>query len=382
MATHFHTGLVRRLQALGGLDRTIPDFDLMKGAGVNIFAPIDGGSGGGAGAGDLAVPVGNRTAGPPPNRGDRLKNLEEYYKAAKLHSDKNFLILPDEENTAGNLGGHTDFVLSHPVYWTTTRSANQPFVEDHPTYGKVYHVGSADDAMEMAKRENMLVFMPHPRSKGSTGYPDAVKDKPSFQHDNYRGIGFRWGMGVDGSETRLCDYRCLTLLDDMNNWVADLAAAPKYAWAITETYQKGTGDDIYANNPVNYVKLDKVPTGDDWSPIVNALKKGDYFWTSGEVLIPSYAVEGKGDKRTITVDVEWTFPLEFVEVVWGDGAKTDRQIIPATDLPPFGKHHFSIPFDATGKKWVRFAVWDSVGNGAFVQPIKLTSGPSATTAGR
>ena len=44
--------------------------------------------------------------------------------------------------------------------------------------------------------------------------------------------------------------------------------------------------------------------------------------------------------------MEWTFPLEFVEVVWGDGKKTDRQIISATDLPAFGKHHFQIPFDA------------------------------------
>ena len=70
-------------------------------------------------------------------------------------------------------------------------------------------------------------------------------------------------------------------------------------------------------------------------------------------------------------DVEWTFPLEFAEVVWGDGETTDRQIVPATDLPPFGRHRFEIPFDATGKKWVRFAVWDSAGNGALVQPIKL-----------
>ena len=392
MATHFHTGMVRRLTQLGGLDQTIPDFDLMKGAGVNIFAPIDGGSGGGAGAGDLAVPPGGGrggrgaapAAGAPAGGGrggDRLKNLAEYYEAARKHSDKNFLILPDEENTAGNLGGHTDFVLSHPVYWTTTRTPGQPFVEDNSTYGKVYHVGTRDEAMEMAKRENMLVFMPHPRSKGSTGYPDAVKSDAHFIHENYRGIGFRWGMGVDGSETRLCEYRCLALLDDMNNWVADVATPPKYAWAISETYQKGPGDDIYANNPVNYVKIDRVPTTDDWSPIVNALKHGDYFWTSGEVLIPSYSVEGTGARRTVTADVEWTFPLEFVEVVWGDGQKTDRQIISATDLPAFGKHRFQIPFDATGKKWVRFAVWDSVGNGAFVQPIKL-SNATATTAGR
>jgi len=35
--------------------------------------------------------------------------------------------------------------------------------------------------------------------------------------------------------------------------------------------------------------------------------------------------------------------------------------------------HFEIPFDATGKKWVRFAAWDTASNGAMVQPIKLTS---------
>ena len=92
---------------------------------------------------------------------------------------------------------------------------------------------------------------------------------------------------------------------------------------------------------------------------MDTMKCGDYFVTSGEVLIPNYAVQGTGNRRTIVADVEWTFPLEFAEVVWGDGQKTDRQIISAMDLPAFGKHHFEIPFDSTGKKWVRFAVWDS-----------------------
>ena len=101
--------------------------------------------------------------------------------------------------------------------------------------------------------------------------------------------------------------------------------------------------------------------------------------TSGEVLIPSYSVEGTGNNRKIVADVEWTFPLEFAEVVWGDGQKTDRQIISATDLPAFGKKHFEIPFNAEGKKWVRFAVWDTTGNGAFVQPVKVAA--SSTTSG-
>jgi hypothetical protein len=77
--------------------------------------------------------------------------------------------------------------------------------------------------------------------------------------------------------------------------------------------------------------------------------------------------------------VEWTFPLEFAEVVWGDGQTTEREIVPVTQLPPFGRHRFSIPFDATGKKWVRFAVWDTAGNGALVQPIKLTTVTSTSS---
>ena len=119
--------------------------------------------------------------------------------------------------------------------------------------------------------------------------------------------------------------------------------------AISETYQKGPGDDIYANNPVSYVKVDRLPGSDDWSPIIDAMKRGDYFVTSGEVLIPSYSIEGAGTDRTIVADVEWTFPLDFVEVVWGDGQTTDWQIVSATDLPPFGSQRFEIPFDARAR---------------------------------
>jgi len=67
-------------------------------------------------------------------------------------------------------------------------------------------------------------------------------------------------------------------------------------------------------------------------------------------------------------------------VVWGDGTKSDRQVIPTTDLAPMGSHHFEIPFSAAGRKWVRVAAWDSAGNGAMSQPVKLAASP--TTAQR
>ena len=364
MAQHFHTSPVPRAMALGGLDVRLPDFDVMRAAGVEIFGPVGPGGAGGFGGGGSE---------------GRLQNLARYYELARRHSDSSFLITPYHEGSAAGSGGHWDLLLSKPVYWSEDRKPGQPLVENHPTYGRVYRLGGPDDMLEMAKRENILLFMPHARSKGSTGYPDAIKDKGYFKSEQYRGIGYRWGMGVDGSEIRLCEYRCLDILDDMNNWYADLPSPPKYLEAITETYRKGPGDDIYANNPVSYVKLDALPKVDDMTPLIETMKRGDYFVTSGEVLIPAYRVEGTGSQRTITADVEWTFPLEFAEVVWGDGEKTERQIIPATHLPAFGKHSFKIPFDATGKKWVRFAVWDTAGNGALVQPIKLT-GMTTTTA--
>ena len=364
MATHFHSALVGRLRAMhhGDLDVRLPDLDVVKAAGINIFAPIDGG---GLGFG----------GGPT----DRLATLADYYEVAKRHSDRNFVIMPNEEGAAGGMGGHNDLLISKPVFWLQRRAEGQPLFEQHPKYGKVYNIGSPLDMLEMVKAENLLVFMPHPRSKGSTGYPDAIKDKPWFLSENYRGIGVRWGMGLDGSEQRLCEYRCQTLWDEMNNWVSNLDTPLKYIQAITETYQQGPGDDVYANSPVNYVKLDTLPAAGDYTPIIDAMKRGDYFWTSGEVLVPAYSVQGTGAKRTIVADVEWTFPLEFVEVVWGDGVKTDRQIIKTTDTGAFGKKRFTIPFDAAGKKWVRFAAWDAAGNGAMVQPIRLTATATTTT---
>ena len=93
--------------------------------------------------------------------------------------------------------------------------------------------------------------------------------------------------------------------------------------------------------------------------------------TSGEVLLRNWSVEGSGAKRTYNAEVEWTFPPEFAELVWSDGKKVDRQIINLSAMAPFGSHKFRIPFDAAGKKWVRFALWDSAGNGAFTQPAHL-----------
>jgi len=379
MARHFHTSPLPRMLGDAGFDGPFPDFELARAAGVNIFGPVGGGalkaSGSTSMGPDQNAPT--RTAEAMAaarargNDDERLKEQAAYYKMAQLQARADFLVMPDEELFNGPIGGHNDVLVSHPVYWTNRRLTEQPFMEEISKYGKVYHIGTPEDLMKMTHEEDMLIFTPHPNTKASAGYPEAFKDSDYFRDENYRGIGWRWGMGVDRSEQRLCDYRCMPLFDEMNNWMVAAGQAPKYMDAITETYEIGPGDDFYANSPVTYVKTHGTPTADNFRPVVDAMRQGDFFATSGEVLIPEYSITGTGSHRTIHADVQWTFPLEFAEIVWGDGEKTDRQIIKLTDLPEFGKRHFDLPFDTTGKKWVRFAVWDSAGNGAFVQPMQL-----------
>jgi hypothetical protein len=347
MGSHYHTDLGRDLIASGSLDTRLSDFEVLRSAGIDIAGPVD-----------------------RPREATQLEEMHWFFEGAKRHSDDQFVVMPQLENS-NLLGGHWDLLFSHPVYYVDQRAEGTPLVTQHPEYGRVYNIGSAEDMMAMVEAENMLIFMPHPRTKGSTGYPDAVKDTPAFLNDRYRGAGWRWGMGSDLSEIRLSDYRVIPLLDDMNNWIARSSRHLKYLMAITETYAKAPGDDIYANGPVTYLRLDALPAPGNYAPIVGALSRGDFFVTSGEVLIPTHRYDGVGRDAKLTAEVQWTFPLDFVEVVTGDGEKTITKIVSATELGAFGRHTFEIPFDATGQAWVRFAAWDTAGNGAMAMPVRL-----------
>jgi hypothetical protein len=349
MGSHYHTDLGRTLMESGSMDTRLPDFEVLRSAGIDIAGPVD-----------------------RPRDATQLEEMRWLFEGAARHSDETFVVMPQMENS-NLLGGHWDLLFSRPVYYVDVeeRAPGAPLVSEHPEYGRVYGIASVEDMLAMIEAEDMLVYMPHPRTKGSTGYPDAIRRTPQFLHDAYRGVGWRWGMGSDLSETRLSDKRVIPLLDDMNNWIARTALEPKYLLAITETYRKAPGDDVYANGPVSYLRLDELPPPGDYAPIVDVLRRGDYFVTSGEVLVPSHRYEGSGPNARVMATVEWTFPLDFVEVVFGDGERTTARRMSATDLPAFGRETFTIPFDASGQAWVRFAAWDSAGNGAMTMPVWL-----------
>jgi len=346
---HFHTHFNEQLSDAGTFDLQPTWVPVFRELGINVLMMADFHSD-------------SHPTDPGPLR---LKEQKVYFEGCARQSDRNFLIMPEEEPDA-TLGGHYTMSFPHPVYWTHVRQPGQPLVEQIPEYGQVYHVGSPADELEMLRREHGFVWQAHPRTKGSTGYPDAVREMEHFRSDRFMGASYQ-SLPVDLSQKRLCESRCFGTLDDMNNW-----AGPKYLIAEGDTYMKFPDDETYPHLMVNYVKLNQVPRyNQDWSPILSAMRAGDFFVTSGEVLFRNWGIEGTGSRRTYKADVDWTFPLEFVELVWGDGDKTGRQEISATSLWAFGSHHFEIPFDAAGKKWVRFAVWDSAGNGAFTQPVYL-----------
>ena len=349
MVSHYHTHFAEALTDAGTFDLQPPWIPAFRALGINIAVMSDfHGDGHSEDRGPL-----------------RFQDLKNYFEACRRHSDLDFLILPGEEANV-HLGGHYTLLFPRPVYWTKVRLEDQGFMEQDSIYGQVYHTGAPADFLGLLRREDGLVWQAHPRTKGSTGYPDAIRKSEVFLSQHYLGGAFK-SFPVDLSEQRLCETRCFETLDDMNNWTG-----PKYLVAEGDTYTKYPEDEIYGETSVNYVKLDRLPSFDEgWAPVTKALRAGRFFVTTGEVLLHDVSVEHSESEGVVVAEVEWTFPLEFAEVVWGDGERTYRKASSATDQPPFGRHQFKIPFDRLHAKWVRFAVWDSAGNGAFSQPVHL-----------
>lgn len=347
---HFHLDFNEMIRDRGTSDFMPTWVPVFRGLGINIVYLGDFHD-----DSDLADP------GPK-----RFAEQKLYFEGARKMSDKDFLVIPAEEVNV-YLGGHWYLMLPKPVYFShaAPRPADQTFEENDPTYGHVYHLGSVQDVENFINRKQGILWVAHPRTKSSAMYPDVYKDKDFFLSDRF--IGGSWeSLPVDQSQARLCEVRCFGVNDDMSNW----APKPKFMLAEGDTYMKVPSDETYPLLAINYLKLDKVPAyNESWAPIVEDIRSGNFFGTTGEILFHKWGIEGAGAKSIYTASIEYTFPLEFAELVWSDGTKVDRKIIRLTDTEPFGTKTFRIPFDARGKKWVRFDVWDAAGDGAWLQPV-------------
>lgn len=302
----------------------------------------------------------------------RLELLRTLHAECRRLSDDRFLLLPGEEPNV-HLGGHWISLFPKPVYWELHPADGIPFERTSATLGTVYAVRSAADVLKLMERERGLMWTAHPRTKSSYGYPDRYRDRDFFRSDRFLGAAWK-AMPADYSRPRL-GTRALDLMDDMANW-----GNRKLVVGEVDVFQVKPSSELYGHMNVNYLQLGTLPRFDEgWQTVLDALRGGRFFVTTGEVLIPSFAVGGRRSGETlqlgeaattaVTAHVSWTFPPAFAEAIWGDGLAVHRQRIDLAAEPAFGERELRFALRLKGARWVRLEVWDVAANGAFTQPV-------------
>lgn len=316
--------------------------------------------------------------GPGSPRGPEAKRwpeLQTMFSEFERLSNGNFLLLPGEEPN-NFLGGHWMNIFPKPVYWLMSREKDQPFVENDPKYGKLYRIANKEEMLKLLELENGLAWTAHARTKGSTGYPDKYKDETFYKSDRFLGAAWK-SMPADLSLPKLGGNRVLDLMDDMANW-----GEHKNVIGEADLFRLEPNYELYGHLNVNYLQLDRMPEFENgWQPVLDVMRSGKFFVTTGEVLLPTFKVNDVGAGETtkvnatgkvdITFDARWTFPLNRAEIISGDGKQVFREIIYLKDTQEFGKKTFKFSPNMKGRKWVRLEVWDVAANGAFTQIVWL-----------
>jgi hypothetical protein len=292
----------------------------------------------------------------------RLDELHAYFGALRAQSDADFLLIPSEEANV-HLGGHWALVFPKPVYWFMDRPKDGTFISKHQKYGTVYSVRDAKEMLDLVRREGGYMYQTHPRTKGSTGFPDRILATDYFRDASYLGAGWK-ALPSDLSSPRLGD-RAFDLIDELNN-----QGLRKRLLGEVDVFQFDHTHELYAHMNINYIKLDRLPPFDRWGDALAPLAKGEFFTTTGEVLLPEVDLASSSATEIVAkVRALWTLPLRFAEIVWGDGQSTHRQVIELAETREFGNKRFEWRAQGSGWTWARVAVWDVAGNGAFVNPV-------------
>jgi len=308
----------------------------------------------------------------PEFRTQRLPQLQAMHAECRRLSDEDFLLLPGEEPNV-HLGGHWISFFPRPVYWILRPEPDVPFERHVDGIGTVYAVHSPADVLRLMEKEQGLMWTAHARTKSSFGFPDKYREQDFYQSDRFLGAAWK-AMPADLSLPRL-GTRVLDLFDDMNHW-----GPRKQVLGEVDVFKVFPDHELYGHMNINYLKLDALPRFDDgWHSVLNALRNGQFFVTTGEVLVPQFRVGDKESGETlklgsamtadVTARLTWTFPPSFAEVIFGDGTRVQRQRIDLREQSAFSHYDLRVPIDLAGAKWVRLEAWDIAANGAFTQPV-------------
>ena len=90
------------------------------------------------------------------------------------------------------------------------------------------------------------------------------------------------------------------------------------------------------------------------------MEKGDFFVSTGEVLMPEHTIrETSPGRLSVTADVRNTLPLQFAELVWGDGEQTHRQTLNLETSHAFEQR--KVTFEADAPNWRAWPYGTSLG---------------------
>lgn len=304
----------------------------------------------------------------------RLPLLKMLHEECARLSGSGLLLLPGEEPNV-HLGGHWISLFPKPVYWVLNRAPGQPFTEEIAGYGTVYHVGDRSDILRLMEEEGGLMWTAHPRIKGSRNFPENYWGESFYRSDRFLGAAWK-SMPLDLSQPKL-GLRVLDLQDEMSN-----RGEKKHVLGEVDIFRVEPGMETYAHMNINYLKLDRVPRyAEGWQSVLDALRAGRFFVSTGEVLIPEFRIGGQESGSSLVLPpegrvelrarLEWTFPLSYAEVVSGDGREVYRQRVSLLETTAFGARELVVPLDLENRTWVRFEVWDVARNGAFTPPVWL-----------
>src|SRR5260370_8032464 len=105
------------------------------------------------------------------------------------------------------------------------RKPAQSFEEKSAKYGKVSSVADQKELLDLVRAEDAFVYQTHPRTKGSTGFPDKIRDTAHFIDPHYFVAGFKQRPS-DLSSPRLGE-RALKLAADITTCTIKNPLVPK-----------------------------------------------------------------------------------------------------------------------------------------------------------
>ena len=98
-----------------------------------------------------------------------------------------------------------------------------------------------------------------------------------------------------------------------------------------------------------------------------------------KILISEFSINGResgeiaqaDEAMILEIDLQWTYPLAYMELISGDGRNVNRMRFDLSDTTEFDSTKFQLPVDLSNANWARIEIWDIARNGAFTQPIWL-----------